>query len=300
MAIVSVVIPTYNRAHMIGRCIRSVISQTYYDFEILIIDDGSVDNTEQVIRSFKDPRIKYVRNQIQVGANAARNTGIKLAKGKYIAFLDDDDEWLQTKLFKQMAVMENASESIGAVYTGRIVIKSGKVVSIVSPHFQGNIISKLLDENCVGTMSTVMIRSKLLLQNGGLDEKLLSCQDWDLWLRIAERYEFACIPDILVKYHITEKSITSNIQKQLQGHLQLFNKHRKYYPNGLNQNNYLRLGELFCLSDNMDVGRRFLIHAFSLNFKNYNSLMHILLSLLGHSLFIKLHSMMEKTRWAYQ
>jgi len=100
---VSVIIPTYNRAHLVGRSIQSVINQTYQDFEIIVVDDGSTDNTEDIIKEFqkKDKRIKHIKHNKNKGGSAARNTGIRAARGEYIAFLDSDDEWMPTKLEKQ-------------------------------------------------------------------------------------------------------------------------------------------------------------------------------------------------------
>jgi len=95
---ISVIIPSYNRANTIGRAIQSALSQSYQDFEIIVIDDGSTDHTEEVIRSFQDSRIRYIRHNRNRGGSAARNTGIHAARGEYIAFLDSDDEWLPQKL----------------------------------------------------------------------------------------------------------------------------------------------------------------------------------------------------------
>lgn len=103
---VSVIIPTYNRAHLIGRAIKSVLNQTYKDFEIIIVDDGSTDKTEEVVKDFKDERVRYIRREKNKGGSAARNTGIKAARGEYIAFQDSDDEWLPEKLEKQMKAFE--------------------------------------------------------------------------------------------------------------------------------------------------------------------------------------------------
>ncbi len=95
---VSVVIPTYNRAHLVGRAIQSVLNQTYHDFEIIIVDDGSIDNTEDVVKSLNDPSIRYTRHDQNRGGSAARNTGIKMARGEYVAFQDSDDEYLPEKV----------------------------------------------------------------------------------------------------------------------------------------------------------------------------------------------------------
>ena len=110
---VSVIIPTYNRAHLVGRAIRSVLNQTYQDFEIIVVDDGSTDNTEEVVKSFNDPRIRYIRHEKNRGGSAACNTGIRAARGEYIAFQDSDDEWLPEKLEKQMQVFENTPTGVG-------------------------------------------------------------------------------------------------------------------------------------------------------------------------------------------
>lgn len=99
---VSVIIAAYNRAHLIGRALRTVLEQTYNDFEVIIVDDASTDNTENVIKSFDDARIKYIRHDKNKGAAAAWNTGIRASKGEYIAFQDSDDEWAEDKLEKQM------------------------------------------------------------------------------------------------------------------------------------------------------------------------------------------------------
>lgn len=122
---VSVILPTYNRAHLVGRAIQSVLDQMYQDFEIIVVDDGSGDNTEEIINGFTDTRIRYVKHQKNKGGSAARNTGIKLAKGKYIAFQDSDDEWLPDKLEKQMKAFKKASDEVGVVYTGFHRIKDG-------------------------------------------------------------------------------------------------------------------------------------------------------------------------------
>ncbi len=110
---VSVIIPTYNRANLVSRAIKSVLNQTYQDFEIIVVDDCSEDNTEEIVKSFNDSRIRYIKHKKNKGGSAARNTGIKRARGKYIAFLDDDDEWLPSKLEKQIMLFEKLSKHYG-------------------------------------------------------------------------------------------------------------------------------------------------------------------------------------------
>ena len=110
MAAVSVIITTYNRAHLVGKAIKSVLNQTFQDFELIVVDDGSTDNTEEVINSFNDTRIRYIRHKINKGGNAARNTGLRNSKGEYIAFLDSDDEWLPEKLERQLEVFKKSQD----------------------------------------------------------------------------------------------------------------------------------------------------------------------------------------------
>ena len=156
---VSVIIPTYNRAHLVGRAIRSVLNQTYQDFEIIVVDDGSTDNTEEVVKSFNDPRIRYIRHEENKGAAAARNTGIKAAKGKFIAFQDSDDEWLPKKLEKQMEAFDNASPKVGVVYTGFWSIEGNvKRYSLNKEivHKEGDIHSQILQGNFIGTPAAVV------------------------------------------------------------------------------------------------------------------------------------------------
>ena len=117
MPTVSVIIPTYNHAHVLGRSIQSVLNQTFQDFELIIVDDGSTDDTESLVNRSSSNKIKYVRHQGNQGRSVTRNTGIQLAKGDYIAILDADDEWMPEKLEKQMKVIRTAPPEVGVVYT---------------------------------------------------------------------------------------------------------------------------------------------------------------------------------------
>jgi len=119
---ISVISPTYNRAHLITRAVHSVLNQTYQDFEYIVVDDASTDNTEEVIKGFKDERIKYIKHEKNRGPSAARNTGIKAAKGEYIGFLDSDDEWLPEQAEKQVSKFLESPDNVGVIYCGHVVI----------------------------------------------------------------------------------------------------------------------------------------------------------------------------------
>jgi len=224
---VSVIIPTYNRAHLVGRAIRSVLNQTYQDFEIIVVDDGSTDNTEEVVKSFNDPRIRYIRHEKNRGGSAARNTGIRAARGEYIAFLDSDDEWLPTKLEKQIELLETAP-AIGAVYSGYVVIQEGRPLELYRPKRAGNLYPDLLIYNFTGPCSTYVIRRECLKAVGYFDVNLPSHQDYDLWIRISKRYSIGYVPDILVRWHRHfGESIGGNVVSQLEGLQRLIEKYKE-------------------------------------------------------------------------
>ncbi len=119
---VSVVVLTHNRRRLLRRAISSILNQTFQDFEIVLVDDASTDNTPEVVRSFGDARIKYIRHEVNKGEAGSRNTGVTSSSGDYIAFLDDDDEWLPEKLEQQVRLLDSSPSQVGAVYTGFLKI----------------------------------------------------------------------------------------------------------------------------------------------------------------------------------
>ncbi len=225
---VSVVIPAYNRASVLSRAINSVLAQTYQDFEIIVVDDCSQDNIDEIMKSFVDSRINYIKHETNKGGNAARNTGIKVAKGELIAFLDSDDEWLATKLEKQVALF--ADPTIGLVYCGFNYIEEGndirqdRLTNLMNNYRQDLVVS-----NFVGTTSVAIVRKKLLNEINGFDEKMRSSQDWDLYLRLSDRCEFGCVSELLVNYFIDrkgKKQISTSAVDVLSGHDQIEEKFR--------------------------------------------------------------------------
>ena len=143
--LVSVIIPTYNRKHLLKEALGSVFSQTYKNLQVIVVDDGSTDNTQDIISDFKDKRITYIK-QGHRGASSARNKGIENAKGEYTAFLDSDDRWLPTKIEKQMDVFKNSKVNPGVVYCGiEYMDENGKKIRGERlPAYRGNIFLHLL------------------------------------------------------------------------------------------------------------------------------------------------------------
>lgn len=224
----TVVIPTHNRAVLLKRAILSVLYQTFENFEIIVIDDHSTDETFSVVNSFSDERIRYFVNDRTQGAGGARNVGIFCAKGKWVAFLDDDDIWLSEKLKYQNELIQDANRSIGLVCTDYAVYKGGgKRPIIIKNRPSGWIMEKLLYGGCMGCLSSMCIRADLLMTIGGFDEKFASNQDWDLWLRVAQLSAVTHVPKTLViMFQDDRDRIGTNAEAKLAGHLRFRKKYR--------------------------------------------------------------------------
>lgn len=183
---VSVIIPTYNRAWILPEAVDSVLAQDYPAFELIVVDDGSSDDTVDVLAAYRD-RLTLIRRQNR-GVSAARNTGIRAASGPLIAFLDSDDFWLPGKLAEQVAFLQRHPRSM-ICQTEEIWIRNGIRVNPGKRHRKprGDIFERSL-ELCLVSPSAVMLRRRLLDQVGLFDESLPACEDYDLWLRVASRW----------------------------------------------------------------------------------------------------------------
>ena len=205
---VSVIIPTYNRADKIEKSITSVINQTYKDIEIIVVDDGSTDSTEKVVKKINDTRINYVK-QKNSGACIARNYGIELSKGEYIAFHDSDDVWHINKLEKQLKIIETTGADLVCCKMLRIK-KNNKKKTYPSKLKEG-----FLNNNAnlfgIGTQ-TLLAKSKVF-KNIMFDPKMPRYQDFELLLRITNTYKVYYIDDVLVDYNIGDDSISVNPEK---------------------------------------------------------------------------------------
>lgn len=225
---VSVIIPTYNRERLLPKAIESVLAQSFSDFELLIIDDGSTDNTQAVIEGFNHTQIHYIRHSNNRGECAARNTGIAMARGAYIAFLDSDDEWLPSKLAKQVALFEKMPAKVGAIYTWlKIIDGKTQLETLRKSILRGDVSQNLLYKNFIGTPSTLMIKRHCLQQTEGFDARLRCCGDWDMWLQLSCHCEFEFIPEALVQYHDHDEKGrgSKNNHAIVEGYLTFLQKH---------------------------------------------------------------------------
>lgn len=202
---VSVVIPTYNRAHLLSRAINSVLAQTFSDYEIIVIDDGSTDHTRGIVDRFRGSRIRLLRLERNWGASRARNLGIQTAHGDWVAFLDSDDEWLPRKLELQVARLQETNDSHATVVyclcdqydgsTKRTVPSTGRL-------HEGDVFDHLLRNRRPPTASAFVVKRSCLLRIGGFDEGFPSSNDIDLWLRLAQgSNHFLAVNEVLVIKH---------------------------------------------------------------------------------------------------
>ena len=226
--LVSIVLPTYNRAHFIKRSVDSILRQTFRDFELLIVDDGSTDNTHEIINSIDDDRLSYIKLVINKGQSTARNVGIKAAKGVWVAFQDSDDIWLDTKLEKQVKAAEKLSDEYGVVHCG-IQFKdfnSGKVLSkwIVREDINYEIFNNNIGAG-PGT-PTMMIRKKVFDDIGYFDESIPSHEESELSLRIAQKYKYKLVDEFLVESTSNHKQVTANNDLFIRGKEVILNKHK--------------------------------------------------------------------------
>lgn len=218
---ISVVIPTYNRAHLIKESLQSVLDQTLQPLEIIVVDDFSTDNTEEVVKSLNSPLIKFIKNQRKKGANGARNTGILMAKGEYIAFHDSDDIWLNHKLEEQNEIFM-IHPDIDICFCSFQQDSSKKMIMPPSKIDRRDINKKLLKGNFISTQTIVLRKNKL----GGhlFDENIKRFQDWDFMLSLDSLNIFH-LDKILVIQKVQNNSISKNIND-----LEAFSKIFEKYP----------------------------------------------------------------------
>lgn len=197
--LVSVIIPTYNRCTVLGRSMDSVLSQTFTDYELIVVDDGSNDGTGDLLDSYSESAM--VIRQENRGVSAARNTGILASKGEFVALLDSDDTWLPKKLERQVAFFDAYPEAL-ICQTEEIWVRNGKRVNPKTRHlkFSGMIFEKTLPL-CLVSPSAVMMRRSLINEVGLFDESLPACEDYDLWLRITWKYPVHLIDTALIVKH---------------------------------------------------------------------------------------------------
>ena len=220
---VSVIIPTYNRASLLPRALESVLRQTFRDSEVIVVDDGSTDHTQTVMRRF-DGKVKYVRQNNQ-GSAAARNRGIQESSGEYIAFLDSDDYWVPEKLEEQVKILDTY-KNVGIVYARMPIInEKGEKIGMKPAGISGKNFKELLEVWGDLPTSTVMTRRVCFEKAGMFDTSLVTMQDIDMWLRIARFYELYEIEGKVLAYYCRhDNQATSDKIKVYGGLVRIYTK----------------------------------------------------------------------------
>ncbi len=283
--LVSVIIPTYNRAHLIGRSIQSVLNQTYLDFEIIVVDDGSTDNTEEVIKVFQehDKRIRFIRHENNKGAAASRNTGITAAKGEYIAFQDSDDEWFPQKLEKTLNILE-AHKNIDFIFSYGKIVKAKEIIGDVGKTPGVNRISKkklmikLFTYNFIPTQG-VIVKKEKIIEVGGFDENIYSASDHELWLRLAPICNVYFVDKPLFYLYFSDECITLNVKKRIQSQIYLFKKNDEILKN------YTDFGPGFYFIRHKYLSNIFNIAAWDVNNRTEDKLFALFLYILSFIIF---------------
>ena len=286
-SLVSVIIPTHNRSFLLKRAIQSVLDQTYPKFECIVVDDASKDQTPDVISSFEDDRIKYFLHEKNKGASAARNTGIRNSAGKFIAFLDDDDEWLDTKLEKQVTVLEKLPSKYGMVYCWMDYYDSQeKIIFEHHPVLRGSVFTQVLDVQRLGGCPTLLVKREALEKIGKFDESLLRGNDGDFIRRVCKEYEVDYIPEVLVRVNtghshprISDNKV-SDIKNAIKSQEIKFNKFRSSLASlpSVRANIYVIIGNHYVMLSNWNKALKNYFLAISIK---PSTLLKISRSLLG-------------------
>jgi glycosyltransferase involved in cell wall biosynthesis len=237
-SLVSVIIPACNAEAFIAKTLESVIAQTYRNLEILVVDDGSCDRTVGIVQEYiqKDSRIQLFR-QKNAGVAAARNLGIEKSRGEFIAPIDADDIWYPQNLEKQVQFMNQGGSTVGLVYSWSVDIDENDrpTGGFKAARIAGDVYTTFIAHYFIGNGSATMMRRSCLDRVGGYDPKFRvqnaqGCEDWDLYLRIAERYEFQVVPEFLIGYRKASKSMSCDYQLMAKSHSMVMGSVQRRYP----------------------------------------------------------------------
>lgn len=234
---ISILLPTYNGAQTIARAIESVLAQSFLEWELLVLDDGSTDTTAKIVQEFAaaDSRISYIQNENNLGIQKTLNKGLSLAQGEYIARIDDDDAWIDPQKLQLQYAYVHEHPECGLVGTGVIVVdeKGWEISRHLPPATDQEIRKYMLFRNCF-IHSSVLFQKNMVQAIGGYGESgdARHVEDYDLWLRIGTQGEMANIPIYGVRFLLSARNISSkHMHEQYKKNIALISKHRKEYPN---------------------------------------------------------------------
>jgi glycosyltransferase involved in cell wall biosynthesis len=267
MSLISVVIPAYKRGNIIERAVRSILEQTHQDFEILVVDDGSGDDTESVVAAFaeEEPRIRYFFHDTNRGAQAARNTGAKAAQGEWITFLDSDDYLTPNSL--EVRILAAQKEGVKVVHSEGNVIRKGKSLTAYGiPPLNGYVYREMLIDPGL-LFSGLLIAKEALEKIGYLDEQIISYQDWDTVIRLAKYYSFGFVAEPTFIYDCRgNDTISQDLVREAEGYKQVFKKHffeivKRSSPRNV-AHHYQAIADRYQATGNHNYARRYQILSF--------------------------------------
>lgn len=249
---VSVIVPTFNRGRTILRAINSILNQTYKDIEVIVVDDCSTDDTKIKIESLNNNMITYIKHDRNKGACAARNTGIKVARGEYIAFLDSDDEWMPAKVEKQLKFLEVNNADI--VFCSHISYFNGKKAIVPEKKINSDLLYKKLLQGNFITTGSILGKTECFNQIN-FDLKLPRFQDWDLMINMTRKFNVQHLPEILTVNYVQEDSITRDERKGLEALKIIYSKllDLNCIDNSLKANFYNQMGSCAVKADELAV-----------------------------------------------
>lgn len=266
--LVSVIIPTYNRDDIVERAIRSVVNQTYNNLEIIVVDDGSTDNTKQIVGEINDNRIIYIRQKKNKGISAARNTGIKNSEGKFIAFLDSDDEYLPQKIKKSLEIFKGTSSCLGMVSSSHY--GDEKKLVFPSPN------KKINKKRTIPIPSTWVLKKEVFKKVGFFNEGISLAEDSEFFWRFRKKFMFDIIREpLVVKYrsadgfHVKEEKIIK-LRKKTIANLKKQKKHR------LTARFLNMLGKDYRSFGKIKLARKYFLQAFRTYFLNFGYFINFL------------------------
>ena len=277
MPIVSVIIPTHNRPELLKKALASVLAQTYRDFEIIVVDDGTKQRAGGGVGGLNDPRIKYIQHEKEKGGSAARNTGIRNSVGKFIAFLDDDDEWLSHKLEVQMNSFTYTESDVGFCFSGVVNLKNDKEFATAVPEGVADYYRLAVASFKSFLTVTLIIKDYVFNEAGNFDEELPSHQEAELMLRISKKFRGLGINQPLARVNMSDghEQVGKDIAKSIAGRKLVLQKHLaefKKYPDNLARH-YFDLGLFYRDNRQYDEAGIHFKKALTTNFK-FRYLLH--------------------------
>ncbi|MDC0835920.1 Beta-13-glucosyltransferase [Geitlerinema sp. FC II] len=245
MILISVVIPVYNGEATIRATIASVLDQSFRDFELIVIDDGSTDNTVEIVKAIADPRIS-VFSYANAGQAESRNRGAKLASGEFLSFIDADDLWTPDKLDAQLQALKDRPDAAVA-YSWTAHVDEGDRFFRHGPRlsFEGNVYEKLIINDFVGSGSNVLVRKSAFFDVGGFETSFPPAEDWELWVRLAAKYRFVVVPKAQILYRTLTRSASFNVAKMEASSLKVIDRIFQDAPESLKQFEPLCLGHRY-------------------------------------------------------